>query len=212
LILAIIRLNKDNIFEIAEKNGWKGQGIESDPLIISKVENMNLNLVFNGIEFSILLFNCKVNSIKLISCQHFIINQNHVTSLYLRRSFFNIIKSNLINNVRTKFCGKNIYTENRLSKKALTYLHKELWKRDFLKRVIIVILTIFIIVVPLYIHSLIFLSNINFIPIFLIIAGIISLIYFIYYFLLIKWSIKTYPADKIIKNKEINSKKTLIIR
>ncbi len=202
--MIFIKLNNDNIMEIAKDKGWKGEGIKSNPIVIEKVQEIDVKLILSKIELYVILYGCKFKSISLKNCQNIIINQCQFSLLYLLRSFQNMIKNNEIKHLKLKISGANTFINNQLSKRALKYLKKSIWKREFLSRLTLFFLAVILIFFPMALHSTIFSSSVSIIPLFTMIIISLGLIFLLYHVLAVKWEVRNLPPDQRLKNKEIS--------
>ncbi|MHA1659504.1 MAG: hypothetical protein ACTSUT_10315, partial [Promethearchaeota archaeon] len=198
-----IKINNNNFTKILKEKGWGGEGTTNNPVIIKNIDDLKVNFILKELEIFIIINECSVNSISLISCMNIIINRCQFASLNLLRSFNNMFKNNVIKRFKIKFSGNNSFINNQLSKRAFNYLNKTFWTRDLLQRFLTFFLVVLTIIIPLGLHSLVFNARINLLLTFIAVIFILCSVFLLHYMFLVRWEIKRIPPDVLSNNKKI---------
>jgi len=102
--------------------GWRGQGTQSDPLIIDNIKGLRPHLVFKTKDMHIHIERIKLDTIKLNMCENVKIKGCKIRSLTLEGCYNNVIQNNTIINFNSMFSGANDIVYNNISLKSLDNL------------------------------------------------------------------------------------------
>jgi hypothetical protein len=107
-------LEHDFIKENIDSLGWKGEGTETDPIIIDDDSNLPVSMILKTEDLYIKMQNIDINMIILDKCQNIIVEDCTISVIKLKSCKNIVVRNNLIREVKNYYGSNNLIENNRL--------------------------------------------------------------------------------------------------
>jgi len=107
-------LELDFIKENIDTLGWKGDGTETNPIIIDDDSNLPLSILFKTEDLYINIQNIDINMMILDECQNITVKDCTMSVIKLKSCKKIVIRDNLIREVKNYYGSNNLIENNRI--------------------------------------------------------------------------------------------------